>query len=529
MNKTKLYLSVVIFILGLLLRIWDFGKNPPGLYLDEASQGYNAYSLLKTGKDEYGKAWPVFFRSFGTYPSSLYGYFTTVPVYIFGLEPSVVRLTSLVFGLILIVLITSWLGLMPGLVVAVSPVFIFMSRAAFEANIALTIVILALILAVKAGIRHRYLPISFAMFALSAYAYHAERLLGPLMILLTSLYYWLKQPELRKNIISSLIFSLIVMLPIGLVTFYSGTNSRLQELSHTGTQLEQLGQIISHYFSYFSPKNLFIKPDPDLQRSFPELSVFHWWMIFPLFIGIFHFLKKPNKALLFLGLLSVIPGAVTKDDFSTLRVLPLFILVTLVISRGLEKISVHKKLLLLVIIFFSLIDNYSGLTLLKHERSRVWNYEYRQLSDFLLTQNKYSVIIDNSRVKPVYILLAFYSKYPPQLIQQDYPPDFLKTYYQKNAFPTEHILGNYEIRPISWADDVYKTQLIVGDKWAISDQQVSEHALHLVRSISDINGNPVLKIYLTDPEKKCLNSVKNHELYNPLCEKFTLASTVLSF
>ena len=33
----------------------SLGSNPPGMYWDEVSLGWNAYSILKTGHDEHGR------------------------------------------------------------------------------------------------------------------------------------------------------------------------------------------------------------------------------------------------------------------------------------------------------------------------------------------------------------------------------------------------------------------------------------------------------------------------------------------
>ena len=57
MNRKKLAviasIAVITFI-GAWLRFAELDSVPPGFYIDEASFGYNAYSILKTGRDEYG-------------------------------------------------------------------------------------------------------------------------------------------------------------------------------------------------------------------------------------------------------------------------------------------------------------------------------------------------------------------------------------------------------------------------------------------------------------------------------------------
>ena len=53
MKRTGIVLSALT-ALAFLLRVWHLGTVPPGLDADEASIGYNAYSLLVTGRDEFG-------------------------------------------------------------------------------------------------------------------------------------------------------------------------------------------------------------------------------------------------------------------------------------------------------------------------------------------------------------------------------------------------------------------------------------------------------------------------------------------
>jgi len=61
---TKKILFIII-VAGFLIRFININNYPPLLW-DEASLGYNAYSILKTGRDEYGKFLPLIFKSFGT-------------------------------------------------------------------------------------------------------------------------------------------------------------------------------------------------------------------------------------------------------------------------------------------------------------------------------------------------------------------------------------------------------------------------------------------------------------------------------
>ena len=64
---------VVIF-----LRFWNLGNVPIGLNIDEASYGWDAYSLLKSGHDQWGIPWPLHLKSFGDYKPAALSY-TMIP------------------------------------------------------------------------------------------------------------------------------------------------------------------------------------------------------------------------------------------------------------------------------------------------------------------------------------------------------------------------------------------------------------------------------------------------------------------
>ena len=66
---------IITLILAAILRLSFLGQVPAGISPDEVSQGYTAYSLLKTGADEWGVKWPLTsFRSFVDYKAPLQTY-----------------------------------------------------------------------------------------------------------------------------------------------------------------------------------------------------------------------------------------------------------------------------------------------------------------------------------------------------------------------------------------------------------------------------------------------------------------------
>lgn len=97
-SKDKILLVVVVF-LAFVLRFYQLGSNPPSLYWDEASLGYNAFSIATTLRDEHGEFLPLTrFIAFGDYKAPGYIYAAAAAVKLFGLSELTVRLSSALAG-----------------------------------------------------------------------------------------------------------------------------------------------------------------------------------------------------------------------------------------------------------------------------------------------------------------------------------------------------------------------------------------------------------------------------------------------
>src|SRR5438874_1717900 len=103
--KREVLILILIVFLASILRFWNLGSVPPSLEWDEAALGYNAYSLLHTGRDEYGTLLPLNLKSFGDYKPAVYAYLDVPFVAIFGLNEFAVRLPSALAGIGLVIVI----------------------------------------------------------------------------------------------------------------------------------------------------------------------------------------------------------------------------------------------------------------------------------------------------------------------------------------------------------------------------------------------------------------------------------------
>jgi len=159
MFKTKLKPSRILFVLICLLflftRLYKISEIPPSVYWDEASIGYNAYSVLKTGKDEWGEFLPIHFRAFGEFKLPVYIYSVILFVQIFGLNEFSVRIPAVLFSLGSIILTyllakklssSEAVGLFSATLMTISPWFFIFSRTGFEVTAGLMFYLLGILL-----------------------------------------------------------------------------------------------------------------------------------------------------------------------------------------------------------------------------------------------------------------------------------------------------------------------------------------------------------------------------------------------
>ena len=103
MKTKKIFFAIIV--LAFILRFYKLGEVPLSLNWDEVSNAYNAYSILKTGRDEYGNFLPLTNRSFDDYKPPLYMYLNTLTVGTLGLNALAARLPSAFFGLLSVPLV----------------------------------------------------------------------------------------------------------------------------------------------------------------------------------------------------------------------------------------------------------------------------------------------------------------------------------------------------------------------------------------------------------------------------------------
>lgn len=421
---------IAVLILAAVLRFYHLGSNPPSPYWEEAAIGYDAYSILKTGKDFHGHSWPlVAFESFGDYKPSLYFYATVPSVAIFGLNTFAVRFPSALFGTLTVLLVYLLIkdkrtALIASLLLAISPWHLQLSRAGFEANLGLFLLVLGVFWA--------------PALALSMYAYHANRILAPLLFLVLA-----AAGRIKKFWKNSLIL-LILILPI-LWQFNSpvirqrfsetsafatldpiiksnqliaadggGTIARL--VHHRYWQYSQI--FLTNYFNHFSFNYLFLQGDTNPRHSIQTVGGLYLIEAPFLLYGLLQSLKKRTKTDLMLLawlFLAPIPAALTLASPHALRSLAMLIPLTIFTARGVIR---FKKIFLIILLIEASRYLYLYHQVYPYQWASQWQYGYQEMVQYVdANQDKYNqVYITRSLGRPS-IYYWFYTQTDPRLVQ----------------------------------------------------------------------------------------------------------------
>lgn len=477
MKKNKIYTFLFIFLLlgSIFLRFFKISNFPPSLNWDEVSHGYNAYSILKTGYDEWGKL-PIFnFRAYGDYPLPLNLYITIPSIAVFGLNEFSIRLPHMILGILTIISVyflalgiskDKRVGILAGFLVAISPWYFFTSRVVFQSNLSIFLLTSSMALFVNRRKYKYFLPLSFLLVLLTLFSYHSTRIFSPLLLIGIIYFYRNNLLKLVKQKKSEGILALIVVLTIFVLIpiiflnpessarsqwvfiINEGAVNKIIELRQASKLPESITRIIFNrptyfvkeflinYFGYFSPKYLFLKGGTQYQFSLQNHGLLYIINLPFFYFGIILLIKKAFgkgtvwKVILFWLVISPIPAAITSERFAVLRsttMLPipeilisifLFYLYDLILNRKIKTIllSIYLVFLLMGFVnyYFKLVNKYP------FEYSNSWQYGYEQVSNFIKDNyQKYDKIVVTKKYGEPHEFLLFFLKWNPNDYRND--------------------------------------------------------------------------------------------------------------
>lgn len=421
--KKPLLVLLLITLLGGFIRFFWLDRFPVAPNWDEISHGYNAYSILMTGRDEWGVRLPLIFRAFGDYKLPLYIYLTTLPVWLFGLSVFSIRFISALAGTFAIpgiyllanqLVLSSQVSVLgknnkdskssklssdifnlptiAAFFLALLPWHFFISRPALEANLSLTLIIFAVYFLIK-GLENSKLWIPSAiLFGLSLHTYNTARVFVP-SLLLAFIVIFFRKIKLTRSLLAP-IFILAFFAAIVAYQIFSGAGTaRYSKLNIiTESTAYTLGQkriesglppliakfvfnrpvyfvqtFINNYFEYFTPAFFNQSRGAQSQFAIPGANLLGFPVMLLFLIGLFYLLKnpseKPHLFLLAWFFLSPIASALTVDPPQALRPNPMIPSIIIIAGLGflfvLNHLSSSIKKFVTIIVVVLIALNFS--------------------------------------------------------------------------------------------------------------------------------------------------------------------------
>jgi len=472
------FILIAIFVLALFLRLYRLNEFPVGFHIDEASLGYNAYSLLLTGKDENGNSFPLYIDMFGDNRPSGYHYLTIIPIMVFGLTEFSTRFPGALIGSLTVfamyllantIFKNKTVGLLSAFLVAVSPWHIVLSRASGEAVIALFFIILGFSLLLQGLEENRNKFIIWGAFfaSISYFFYHTPRVFVPLIFasLVTFLYPLWKKEGKHLLIKTLAVFIFLCSMTLCLVFLIRGGTGRynqvnifnnfetkffisqeLQEdaLAHSPKYISRIAHnkvtnylrvFSDNYFDYLSGDFLFTKGGLPNWYNVPRMGLMYIIELPFLILGVYWLIKSNNRMhkvpLIWLLVAPIVP-AITMDDIPNVnRSIIMLPALEVIVAVGLVSAITffHKKKLLfmkLIALFF--LGNVFYFSHQYFVNATVHNNWYRNngFSDMMKFVNKnydtFDSIIISKFQGGIYPLVLFYSKYNPETYQREGSP-----------------------------------------------------------------------------------------------------------
>lgn len=524
---TKHSLIILVLTIAFLLRLLVIQNSvPPSLNWDEASLGYNSYSILKTGKDEWNRVLPLTFEAFGDY--KLPGYiYTLVPfVAVFGLNEFSVRMPSVIFGSLSVVFLylvvwelskdKKW-ALISALLLAVSPWHFFLSRIALEANLALSFFLIGLYFLII-GLKKRgsLIPASL-FFGLSIFTYNSARIFVPLFLFGFLILFWKQIKLTRFSIISAVIFGVFLVAGFYLAVFQDssaryywvrildeGAISFLDQSRNNSNLPEIFTKLIYNRPSYFafhfivnylkhlSVQFLVLSGGTNYQFSVPNMGLMYIIELPFLLFGFYKLLKKKiGWVFLFWFLLAPIPSALTREAPHALRSIfmigglqaivsyGLIQFLNIIKSKQLRELSIGLILIAFFVNGFIYFNNY--FTNYPKQYSQAWQYGYSQVIEEINNiQDNYPKIYFTKYYGEPHIFYMFFSKYDPRK-------------YQNNNTLMRDSHANWR-----WVDQLDKIYFI--NDWEMVEKMKNEKNALVIASPGNVpeNSRKIKTIYFLD-------------------------------
>jgi hypothetical protein len=293
----RLWIGAIAICAALVVvrNIVDLSGSPPGLYVDEASIGYNAWTIAHFGVDEHGIHFPLFFEAFGEYKNPIYVYSVAALVRFLPLTVAVERFPAALFGLAVVGFLTAgaWrltasraitLGTL--LLTALTPWLVIESRVGFE-TISMVALLAAALWCLSARTpTPRQFGLAGLLLALAIYGYTTARLEILLLAIALAAAWGLARTSgwwraMVPVAVGYVVLGIYVLLNPGALT----GRFELISIWADGAPLNVvIDRFLANYIAYFSPNFLFFQGDANPRQN-TEVGGMLLWVTAPLLLA----------------------------------------------------------------------------------------------------------------------------------------------------------------------------------------------------------------------------------------------------
>ncbi len=240
---------VFILILGSFARLYGIGNMPNALNVDEASSGFDAFSLMKYGIDRNGNQFPVVLYAWGSGQSVLYSLITIPFIILGGLTEFTMRAPMAIIGIVSLYVMYYLLknifndkkiALLGTFIFAICPWHIMKSRWGMECNLFPDLVLIAVLLLIL-GLKEKkkiWQVLSFVILGISAYSYATSYLFLPVFVCTTLVYLIIKKEISIKRAI--LYLGIVFIISIPLIVYLAVNSFGLEQFSILGITIPKL-------------------------------------------------------------------------------------------------------------------------------------------------------------------------------------------------------------------------------------------------------------------------------------------------
>jgi 4-amino-4-deoxy-L-arabinose transferase-like glycosyltransferase len=460
MNQKLVYfLLAIICVLSFALTVYHRESSPVCFDADEAAFGYNAFSILKTGKDEYGTTLPLRLKSFGDYKMPLYSYLSVPFVKVMGLNEASSRslnaVLALVFPIAVFFLLKELFNdksvqLVGAALVASTLSLHLIARQAHEAYLATLLITLSTLFFIKILKKPRAFSLLFFFLSLglSLFAYQSSRIFA-VFYFLTLCVFAVKNRSHGKTVLLTAVVLAVLFIPdviyqparVGNLLFFKnkGLGMKTFELRSEGGSIYMYNKatvavkdFINSHLTYYSPQFLTINGDENNRFGFMGMSPITAIEYVFFFVGLYYLFKKKNKwryVLVALLLVAPLAGSLAWNGTSVSRTLFLFVLVLMMAAYGfLEMVRALPYKYVFVTSAFVVVLQlwllvYSWNFYLFHYPQRAivirsFQCGYKELAQYMdKNESRFDHIYVTPKNGQPYIFQLFYSAYEPAKYQ----------------------------------------------------------------------------------------------------------------